>query len=138
MGTVIAFCGKTWSSEVVGGTQSEWMPELELMTVDWEMRGTGVRNRASTEDEFVSSCASRIRIRDHDATELLIGETSQRQLRRWCLALLIRDYLDDEACVSGRIEDEFKGSVRWGDTHNVTRDSDHLAQLKVEAYLQKC
>ena len=87
-----------------------------------------MRNRTSTGDEFVvSSCASGIRIRSHDATGLPADETNQRQLQRWCLVLFIRDCLDDEACVSGRIEDQRKGvrrggaSMRRSDTHN--RDS---------------
>ena len=84
-----------------------------------------MRNRTSTGDEFVvSSCASGIRIRGPDATGLLADTTNQRRLRRWCLVLFIRDCLDDEACVSGRIEGQRKGvrrggaSMRRSDTHN--------------------
>ena len=86
-----------------------------------------MRNKTSTGDEFVvSSYASGIRIRGHDATGLPADVTNQRQLRRWCLVLFICDCLDDEACVSGRIEDQRKGvrrgERRWrSDTHN--RDS---------------
>ena len=103
-----------------------------------------MRNRASTGDDFVVfSCASGIRIRGHDATGLPADETNQRQLQRWCLVLFIRDCLDDETCVSGRIEDQRKGvrrrgaSMRRSDTHNrdsvVSRVTATISQLQVEA-----